>query len=91
MSTWVKNIKNQDEADAIIEARKAKIRQQQNAWAKANRDRANAYKKATKERKRSVVVMTTSNKTVVKSRYRADFRASVYNCPELTYRGKHND
>ena len=77
MSKWVKNIKNQAEADAIIEARKERNRQKQNAWAKANRDKANAYKKATRERKRSVVLMTTSHNSVVKSRYRTDFRNTV--------------
>ena len=87
MSKWVKNIKNQDEADAIIEARKEKIRQQQNAWAKANRDKANAYKRATKERKKSLVLLTTSGDRV-KSRYHSDWKNTVYRCPELTYRGK---
>ena len=89
MSKWVKNIKNKAEADAIIEARKEKIRQQQSAWAKANRDKANAYKRATKERKRSVTMLTISG-TIVKSRYHTDWKNSVYHCPELTYRGKND-
>ena len=89
MSKWVKNIKNKAEADAIIEARKEKIRQQQSAWAKANRDKANAYKRATKERKRSVTMLTTAG-TIVKSRYHTDWKNSVYHCPELTYRGKND-
>ncbi len=89
MSKWVKNVENQDEADAIIEARKERNRQKQRAWAKANRDKANAYKRATKERKRSVTMLTTAG-TIVKSRYHADWKGTLYHCPELTYRGKND-
>jgi len=88
MSKWVKNIKNQAEADAIIEARKEKIRQQQSAWAKANRDKANAYKRATKERKRNILLLTAADP--VKTAYHTDWRGTLYHCPELTYRGKND-
>ena len=79
---------------AVHEKRKERIRLKQREWVQRNRDKVNAYKAATKERKRSVVLhttTTTSNDTVVKSRYRTDFRNTVYHCPELTYRGKVND
>jgi len=89
MSKWVKNVENQDEADAIIEARKERNRQKQNAWAKANRDKANAYKRATKERKKSVTMLTTAG-TIVKSRYHPDWKGTLYHCPELIYRGKND-
>jgi len=72
---------------AVHEKRKERIRLKQREWVQRNRDKVNAYKAATKERKRSVVLMATTN-NVVKSRYRTDFRSTVYHCPELTYRGK---
>jgi hypothetical protein len=77
----------------VHEKRKERIRLKQREWVQRNRDKVNAYKAATKERKRSVVlhsIKTTSNDTVVKSRYRTDFRNTVYHCPELTYRGKND-
>jgi hypothetical protein len=74
---------------AVHEKRKERIRLKQREWVQRNRDKVNAYKAATKERKRSVVLMTTTN-NVVKSRYRTDFRNTVYHCPELTYRGKND-
>jgi len=36
------------------------------------------------------VLMTNTTNNVVKSRYRTDFRNTVYHCPELTYRGKND-
>lgn len=75
---------------AVHEKRKERIRLKQREWVQRNRDKVNAYKAATKERQRSVVLHTTSN-NVVRSRYRTDFRNTVYHCPELTYRGKSDD
>jgi leucyl-tRNA synthetase len=77
---------------AVHEKRKERVKLMQREWVKRNRDKANAYRAATKERKRSVVLMTTAptNNAVVKSRYRTDFRNTIYHCPELTYRGKND-
>lgn len=75
---------------AVHEKRKERIRLKQREWVQRNRDKVNAYKAATKERKRSVVLMTNNTNDVVKSRYRTDFRNTVYHCPELTYRGKND-
>lgn len=75
---------------AVHEKRKERIRLKQREWVQRNRDKVNAYKAATKERKRSVVLHTTTSNNVVKSRYRTDFRNTVYHCPELTYRGKND-
>ena len=75
---------------AVHEKRKERIRLKQREWVQRNRDKVNAYKAATKERKRSVVLMTNTTNNVVKSRYRTDFRNTVYHCPELTYRGKND-
>jgi hypothetical protein len=50
-------------------------------WAKANRDKMNAYKQATRAKK---AVEMEANK--VKSAYHADWKATTYTGPELTYR-----
>ena len=87
MSKWIKNIKNQAEADAIIEARKERIRQKQSAWVKANRDKANAYKRAYKAKKKQEPLLVTAG-VAIKCTYRPNWKeAPVYYCPELTYRG----
>jgi hypothetical protein len=88
MSKWVKNVENQDEADAIIEARKERNRLKQRAWAKANRDKANAYRRRAKERKRNTLLVTAADP--VKTAYHTDWRGTLYHCPELTYRGKND-
>lgn len=75
---------------AVHEKRKERIRLKQREWVQRNRDKVNAYKAATKERKRAVMSMNVNNVTT--SRYHADWKkAPVYHCPELTYRGKQND
>jgi len=74
---------------AVHEKRKERIRLKQREWVQRNRDKVNAYKAATKERKRSVTMLTTSGDRV-KSRYHADWKNTVYHCPELTYRGKND-
>jgi len=51
-------------------------------WAKANRDKVNAYKRAAK------VKQAAEQKAMrVKSAYHADWKGTTYQCPELTYRG----
>ena len=74
---------------AVHEKRKERIRLKQREWVQRNRDKVNAYKAATKERKKSVTMLTTSGDRV-KSRYHADWKNTVYHCPELTYRGKND-
>ena len=72
---------------AVHEKRKERIRLKQREWVQRNRDKVNAYKAATKERKRAVMSLNVNN--VITSRYHADWKkAPVYHCPELTYRGK---
>ena len=90
MSKWIKKIENQDEADALAEARKEDKRLKNLAWCKANRDKMNAYKRKTRERARlKKTVNPASTGYVVKSTYRPNWKESpVYDCPELTYRGK---
>ena len=58
MSTWVKNIKNQDEVNAILQARLEQKRLKEREWHKANRDKANAYKRKARQNKSK-----TANKT----------------------------
>jgi hypothetical protein len=50
-------------------------------WAKANRDKVNAYKQATRAKKAAEM---EANK--VKSAYHADWKDTTYTGPELTYR-----
>jgi len=50
-------------------------------WAKANRDKVNAYKQATRAKKAAEM---EANK--VKSAYHADWKGTTYTGPELTYR-----
>ena len=53
-------------------------RETEREWAKANRDKVNAYKAATKAKQEAMKV---------KSAYHADWKATTYTGPELTYRG----
>jgi predicted secreted protein len=50
-------------------------------WAKANRDKMNAYKQATRAKKAAEMEARK-----VKSAYHADWHGTTYQCPELTYR-----
>lgn len=52
-------------------------------WAKANRDKVNAYKAAAKAKKAAEF---EANK--VRSAYHADWKGTTYTAPELTYRGR---
>lgn len=89
MSKWIKKIENQEEADAIIAARKEEKRLKNLAWCKANRDKVNTYKRKTREKARlNKTVNLSSAGYSVKSTYRPNWKeAPVYDCPELTYRG----
>jgi hypothetical protein len=65
------------------EARRAKDRQ----WALINKDKKAAHKRAYRAKKKTAQIMET--RIVIKSTYRPNWKeAPVYNCPELTYRGK---
>ena len=57
-------------------------RETEREYARANRDRINAYKRATKAMKAAEF---EANK--VRSAYHADWKGTTYQCPELTYRG----
>ena len=52
-------------------------------WAKANRDKVNAYKRAAKAKQAAEF---EANK--VRSAYHADWKGTTYTAPELTYRGR---
>jgi uncharacterized protein YaaR (DUF327 family) len=73
---------------AVHEQRKERIRLKQREWVKRNRDKVNAYKAATKERKKSVMSLNVNN--AVTSSYRGDWKTTIYQCPELTYRGNND-
>lgn len=57
-------------------------RETEREGAKANRDKVNAYRRALKAKQAAEF---EANK--VKSAYHADWKATTYQCPELTYRG----
>jgi hypothetical protein len=67
---------------ATNQKRLERKRETERNYAKANRDRINAYKRATKARKAAEF---EANK--VRSAYHADWKATTYQCPELKYRG----
>lgn len=50
-------------------------------WAKANRDKVNAYKRAAKAKQAAEMEAAK-----VKPAYHADWHGTTYQCPELTYR-----
>ena len=52
-------------------------------WAKANRDKVNAYKAATRAKKAAEM-----EELKVRSAYHADWKGTTYTAPELTYRGR---
>lgn len=93
MSKWVKKL-SIEEADAILKERVERKRMLNRIWAQNNKDKLAANKKTYKERKRlkSTAKLSNPTGTVIKSVYHPNWKeAPVYNCPELTYRGKHND
>jgi len=57
-------------------------RETEREWAKANRDKVNAYKVATRAKKAAEYKALR-----VKSAYHADWKATTYTGPELKYRG----
>lgn len=67
---------------ATNQRRLERKRETEREYAKANRDRINAYKRATKARKAAEF---EANK--VRSAYYADWKSTTYNGSELTYRG----
>lgn len=62
--------------------RLARKRETEREWAKANRDKVNAYRAAAR------AARAAEQKDMrVKSAYHADWRATTYNGTELNYRG----
>lgn len=62
--------------------RLARKRETEREWAKANRDKVNAYRAAARAARAA-----EQKATRVKSAYHADWRATTYNGTELNYRG----
>lgn len=58
-------------------------RERERQYAKANRDKVNAYRRALKAKKAAEKEALPK----VKSAYHADWHGTTYTCPELTYRG----
>ena len=65
--------------------RLARKREREREYAKANREKLNAYRRARKARLNPPPKEPEGDK--VKSAYHADWKGTTYTCPELTYRG----
>lgn len=63
--------------------RLARKREREREYAKANREKLNAYRRARKAR----LNPPQPEGDKVKSAYHADWKGTTYTCPELTYRG----
>ena len=58
-------------------------------WAQNNKEKKAANKKAYLQRKKKNILLVTAEGAKTLSSYRPNWKeAPVYNCPELTYRGK---
>jgi hypothetical protein len=67
---------------AANQRRLARKREREREWAKANRDKMNAYKRDTKAKKAAELEAKK-----VRSAYHADWKGTTYTAPELKYRG----
>ena len=89
MSKWVKKLQDKGEAEAIIQERLERRRMMNRLWAQNNKDKKAANKKAYLQRKKKNILLVTAEGAKTLSSYRPNWKeAPVYNCPELTYRGK---
>jgi hypothetical protein len=89
MSKWVKKLQDKGEAEAIIQERIERRRMMNRLWAQNNKDKKAANKKAYLQRKKKNILLVTAEGAKTLSSYRPNWKeAPVYNCPELTYRGK---
>jgi hypothetical protein len=88
MSKWVKKL-SVAEADAILQERLERKRMLNRIWAQNNKEKKAANKKAYLQRKKKNILLVTAEGAKTLSSYRPNWKeAPVYNCPELTYRGK---
>jgi len=88
MSKWVKKL-SAAEADAILQERLERKRMLNRIWAQNNKEKKAANKKAYLQRKKKNILLVTAEGAKTLSSYRPNWKeAPVYNCPELTYRGK---
>jgi hypothetical protein len=88
MSKWVKKL-SIEEADAILKERLERKRMLNRVWAQNNKEKKAANKKAYLQRKKKNILLVTAGGAKTLSSYRPNWKeAPVYNCPELTYRGK---
>jgi len=68
---------------ATNQRRLERKREAEREWAKANREKMNAYKRDTKAKKAAELEAKK-----VRSAYHADWKGTTYTAPELTYRGQ---
>jgi hypothetical protein len=75
-----------EELREVNQRRLARKREREREYAKANREKLNAYRRARKARSQPAVKPEPEGPKV-KSAYHADWHGTTYACPELSYRG----
>jgi len=85
---WMQRMIDLKVSPEVIAQRAEQRRLRDREWALKNKDKKAMHKRAYRSKKNTV--QTTSEVgTVIKYTYRPNWKeAPVYNCPELTYRGK---
>jgi hypothetical protein len=92
MSKWVDRMIARGVSPEVIEQRVAQRKLNTRAWAEKNKDRKAAHKRAYKARLKKADSKGGYQGVIIKSAYHANWKeVPVYHCPELTYRGKHDD
>ena len=91
MSKWVDRMIAKGVSPEVIEQRVARRKLNTQEWAEKNKDRKYAHKRAYRARLKEADTKPTYQETMIKCTYRANWKiAPVYECPELTYRGKND-
>lgn len=86
---WVQKMIDQGVSPEVISARIERRKVKDREWAARNRDKKRQHKNAYYSRLKKVDDTSGDEEAVIRSAYRPDWRSTpVYNCPELTYRGR---
>ena len=84
---WMQRMIDLKVPPEVIAQRAEQRRLRDREWSLKNKDKKAMHKRAYRAKKKTVQIMET--KVIIKSTYRPNWKeAPVYNCPELTYRGK---
>ena len=76
----------------VIAQRAEQRRLRDREWCQKNKDKKAMHKRAYRAKKKEVVSIAAAGDRLIKCTYRPNWKeAPVYDCPELTYRGRVND